>query len=308
MLPQLAVNNRIGSGLVYAHPFCDLGRWYTRIGKPTDFLDFLGSHFCRWMVLSSRASTVIVSAFLGFVEHVLMICAQPKVIGIHAWRVIAFVANQNFVRNGAIVQFVRNPVRTQATLASADDTVPCIICWPLPFPALIWLTWCYMFPKFLPWRAVSFAMTWAKGLRLPFQRAGLEVGFGCNGRIFSAPALTHAVGVFKTSGFNPGSYAILIFARIMPIDVAEWLAFNPAVFVLCLDCYLGFLPTTAVAIAVRDFVRDILGLHKNLQFLCQAWDVSSVARHFVLGCYFFILAHLVEKSNGRDLLKAVGGC
>jgi hypothetical protein len=35
---------------------------------------------------------------------------------------------------------------------------------------------------------------------------------------------------------------------------------------------------------------SIMGLHKNLHFLCQAWDVSSVARHFLLGYYRSILA------------------
>lgn len=29
----------------------------------------------------------------------------------------------------------------------------------------------------------------------------------------------------------------------------------------------------------------IIGVHKNLQFLCQAWDTRNVARHFLLGLH-----------------------
>lgn len=34
----------------------------------------------------------------------------------------------------------------------------------------------------------------------------------------------------------------------------------------------------------------IMGLHKNLQFLCQAWDAANVARHFSLGTTGVIVA------------------
>lgn len=44
---------------------------------------------------------------------------------------------------------------------------------------------------------------------------------------------------------------------------------------------------------------DKMGLHKNLPFLCQAWDVCRVARHFVLVFYSFILAQVSEQNKAR---------
>lgn len=50
---------------------------------------------------------------------------------------------------------------------------------------------------------------------------------------------------------------------------------------------------------------DILRLHKNLHFLCQAWDARNVAGHFLLVCYCSILPHLLEWNN--VLLGVING-
>lgn len=44
-------------------------------------------------------------------------------------------------------------------------------------------------------------------------------------------------------------------------------------------------------------VWGIIGVHENLLFSCQAWDVSSVARHFALVRTGVSIAHLVEYRN-----------
>lgn len=43
--------------------------------------------------------------------------------------------------------------------------------------------------------------------------------------------------------------------------------------------------------------NDKLGLHENLHFSAKPGTVDAVARHFILGCFYFILPHLNECGN-----------
>lgn len=72
-------------------------------------------------------------------------------------------------------------------------------------------------------------------------------------------------------------------ASVMPVNKPFRFTFHVAapIFVSCGNGCL--LSTTAVAITVGNIVRGIMGLHKNLHFLCQAQDAANVAGQLLLG-------------------------
>lgn len=87
-------------------------------------------------------------------------------------------------------------------------------------------------------------------------------------------------------------------APLMPIDIANGLAFDLFVLRSGFRSYACFLAASAKAVAIGDAVRGIMGLHKNLQFLCQAQDVSSVAGQLSLVCTPVSISHKGVLSNG----------
>lgn len=60
----------------------------------------------------------------------------------------------------------------------------------------------------------------------------------------------------------------------------------------------SFLTTTAMAVTVGNIVRGIIGVHKNLQFLCQAQDAANVAGQL----YWFELLHF---STGERIMQRI---
>lgn len=100
-----------------------------------------------------------------------------------------------------------------------------------------------------------------------------------------------------------------IAARGMTSNKTQWFAFDDAELAMRSWRESSFFATTTVAITVRDFVRGIIGVHKNLHFLCQASErLATLPRRFAFNFRSFILPHLNEYGNvhGRDLLKATG--
>lgn len=67
-------------------------------------------------------------------EHIFLLCHRPKVVRIHARRVVAFVINHKTVRNRSDMMLVRPSVCEFPLLAYRDSTVSICKDLALPFP------------------------------------------------------------------------------------------------------------------------------------------------------------------------------
>lgn len=72
-----------------------------------------------------------------FIVHIILVCAQEKVIWITAARVVASVAHENSFRDWSLEMFVRYPVCLPEHPVNAHDSVTLAVDGPLPNPAII---------------------------------------------------------------------------------------------------------------------------------------------------------------------------
>lgn len=74
----------------------------------------------------------------------------------------------------------------------------------------------------------------------------------------------------------------------MPVGIGDWFALHPTVLSSILCGYPGFLPATAVAVTVRNFVRGIMGLHRS-HLSVPSLGRSQRRQALSIGCYSFII-------------------
>lgn len=132
-------------------------------------------------------------------------------------------------------------------------------------------------------RKLATIVTMNKWLRLPHDVT--ESRIACDGDASFLPAPTHA----KTA--RVGKLDLLTSASpLMSKNVAERLALYPSMLRARHVGNIGLFAATAMAVAVRNFVRGIIGVHRNLPFcvkpgtltrrlaLCVGSHTSSIAQ------------------------------
>ncbi len=175
------------------------------------------------------------SAFAVHVNNIVSTRAKKQMRGIHAAAIVAMMADAHVVRDGAIVEYITNTVRSMKRYAVKLGFAVAIaldIQSALPFPTIVGAAPVYLLPK-----------------------ADSRRAFGDDGR-------------------NP---------NVMTVKKAIRFTFDGAALHARFLGDVGLLSTTAMTVTVGNVVRGIMGMHKNLQFLCQAQDVSRVAGQLLLG-------------------------
>lgn len=293
MFPCHVVDRCPSRSLMYVHASCDFGGW-DALGRPLPhLLDLLLIQLCRWVSLAASNFTLFLTTFVDHVVHIIGICTRKQVIWVHAWWIIALVAHKQIIGYWAIVQLVRNTVGAHALASAGDHAIACSVCLALPQPAIIRIARDYVFPKFHMDHIISLSVALTKGLWFTFERAAFYVCGSSKGCLFSASALTQAIRMLEPALLDPRSDTKFMLPGIVTVDKAKRFAFGLSVFVASLDGNLGFPAASTLAVAVRDFVRGIIGVHENLHFSCRA---RTLQRRwlFLLGCYKSILPQVSQ--------------
>lgn len=111
MSPVLVQNDVGYSGLRHAKASGSLEVWPSSPEKSPDFLYSRGVQFCHWMQFTLNSIGNCLSLFLSilfeFIFAIIIVCSKPKMIWIHASRVIALMKHLQSFWNWAIFNFVR---------------------------------------------------------------------------------------------------------------------------------------------------------------------------------------------------------
>lgn len=197
------------------------------------------------------AFTVCVTFFAYHVCGVVGHSSEKQMIRIYTRGIIAFMADLQTIWYGAIVQFIAVTVgrhRTRLWGAYANLTVSVALYCAMKYPALIRIVFLYLVPK------LNFGID--KWFPLPSVRAN-EPG----GLAFFV-TIPHGGSLANRDNCAASTLAFTI-------RCAQAVSGNPG----------------GIISYVVGKVWGMIGVHKNLHFLRQAWDVSRVAGHFLLGCY-----------------------
>jgi hypothetical protein len=82
-------------------------------------------------------------------------------------------------------------------------------------------------------------------------------------------------------------------AMLMACHIANRLSFDISFLGVTLFRNLSLLPTAAMTVAVRDFVRGMIGVHQNLPFWCL------IQGRFTVAAWYFYVVLLVYYSTER---------
>lgn len=224
--------------------------------------------FGGWLSFASY-----VAVFLHHIHRVVEWSSKKKVCRIRTDRIVASVADDHALGDRAKVNHVRHARCCLPFSIPMRSAISLLANWPLPSPTFIVAALFHACPKSVDFgcymRQVSMPVYIA--IRKAFNDAIFGVGaFGDRCRLAAtAHAQAARVGVFGWQSWVISCVAL---------NIANGLTCHMPKFGLRLLGNIGRL----TASAFTEF-WGIMGLHKNLHFLCQAWDVRSVARHFSLG-------------------------
>jgi len=139
MLPSLATDDVANMVLGDSKPFAYLPLRNSLCSKSADFAYLRFGKF-RAMVVNPASTCPSLSPLPNLVGIVIGISPQEKMMGIHAGRIVAVMANEQTFRNWAIVKFPGDTMRNKmrAVLASfIDNSIVADAAGPLPFPTII---------------------------------------------------------------------------------------------------------------------------------------------------------------------------
>lgn len=121
-----------------------------------DMTHLLIREFCAALTLAFRLS---VAAFFVHIRDVILRRAKPEMSGIDAETVIAPVANLQFFRNRAVMQFIRKAMCADKMRACPELSITARVAGCCPVPAIVRAALVYLFPKeFFCW--AQGMMTW----------------------------------------------------------------------------------------------------------------------------------------------------
>lgn len=264
MLPRLAQNYARCGGLPNVEQFANLSLRCTVRMEPTNFKNLFH------IQLSAKRA---MSALFYHICVVILVRAKPKMNWIDTRRIVAFVANKYAVRDRAIMKRVGKAMRQDIFVRLiGENAMPEIMSCAHPFPAIVLATNINKFPEsFFDGYACSTRMPsnvrrWASFDMAP--SGSRDTGYG--GRL---TATTHA----KAAGVRV--WQIVTNAIAMSAHKAVGLAANNAPFAICLFRNLGFLATTTVAVAMRDFLHKKRLLSRTVNALAEGAQPTIEGGH-----------------------------
>lgn len=116
------------------------------ISKASDLANLICRDFCAGMILSV-IRRITAPPLFSHISHVIHERPQEQMVGIDAWRIIAFVADVKPVRDRAVVNFPRSAVRQVTTKARSILPVSRPVDRSLPLPALVGISGRGVLPK-----------------------------------------------------------------------------------------------------------------------------------------------------------------
>lgn len=254
MLPGFTGNNADDTGRGYTETLGKLSRRFTLFVPRSNNEHLLRLEFRR------------LSTLLLHVVNIILLCTQKEVIRIHARGVIAFMAHEQAIWNGAVSKFVANTtgdnIAINAGLSNSELD----------------------------------AWTPATRQRLcPIPAVRFQNRMNCTVLVYAVPE-TLRQGSYS-SFFDRGATTFFCFWSL-PIFLAEF-----ALALLAVACSaIASVAALGKAINVFDLfafgaelgsVRGIMGLHRNSSFLVPSLGTfDDVAGAISIGSYSFILAHL----------------
>lgn len=219
------------------------------------------------------------SALLDHIICVFLGSAKKQMRRIDTRGIIAFgaiVTNEQAFWDRPIMKLVAKAVSAQDFGVVAHSTVSSAGSISRPQPTFIGRSLIHIRPKlFFEWEACTVPNGISSGMA--FQKTELAfILFGDRG-IFSTSALAFSVGHAQSMPCYPRGKIICQMPRhigfafrwlIVSSNVADRLTLDPPQPDEILRRYLGFLSTPAVAVAVGNILRGIIGVHKKSPFLC----------------------------------------
>lgn len=229
---------------------------FTKCMALTD-LNNLGFYQLGLRVLGAICALKLVSTLCGHVKCIVADSTKKQMIRIATGGIVAFVANKQASWDGAKVKLVTETRCDDHFSLNPKMTIAVAACAALPGPTLIGSAFVNSVPETLFCRNAAIVFV-NKSFRLSFGPPTLFVCVLSDWRAQSAPTFAK----FDWRGRNG-------LCSIVPIDIAQWLAFDPPVLFMIGWSKACFLSTTALTVTARDFIRGIIGAHQNLQFWCQ---------------------------------------
>lgn len=279
MRPTFAPNNTPSLTLGYTEssPYFRLGDALRP--KGANLYDLRFCHFCSWVGFA-RTATVRVPSFVKHVTRIIGTRTQEKMIWIATWRIVTFMANEQAVRDRPSMNFIRDAMCSVGATIYAQLSVALRVECTVPLPTFIRLAWGAIHPKAFVDRCLFRRSVVSRDVAPGF---ALDISYRKVGAICELGRLTAAA---HTQAARIRPLQMLILAILMTANVFGWFSAYAASLRVVHGDWLGLLPTTALAVTVRNFVRGIMGLHKNLQFLCQAAGHFAMSlRQLYWGCY-----------------------
>jgi hypothetical protein len=248
--------------------------------------------FCQFGIAMIAAFWGNLTTFLVSICVVLSLRAKKQMRRIYARRVVASMAHASVVRfvacgYRAIVQFIGDTMG-KVFLAMPLELTVAIVPGSLPKPALVWFARGAIQPKRF-FYGVSIRrdiVTSNKLHRLTRYPSLSELSMLCNLGFLAATA--HAKAAWIWARFADE------FAAAMPAHVKLRMPFDMAVSFVVVMRWVGFLSTTTMAIAVRDFVGGVVRgmiIHVNSPFSTLTMppnDSSRCGGDFIGRCSFII--------------------
>lgn len=271
MRPGFAYENRANStprNAKLPSNFC----WYLALTvTPSNFSDGIRVELGRALTLAIRMALLLVHIF-----HVVYLRTFEQVLWIVAASTVALVKHTHTFGNRAFVKFVRSPMReallsimTKVSIALRSER-------SLPIPTFIWRTRRAVSPKVFSKGFVfglTLKMTTDKAHWLPFYAPSFRRRSLSYWRRLTTAAHAKSARVW--------AFKVTVLLRMMALEIASWLALNTTVFFVGMSSNGRKFSATTLTVAIRDFVRGIIGVHGKLPFLCQAGELQ-LARHFAL--------------------------
>lgn len=272
MFPAFASANTLNMSVANAKLICQHNIGNALLAKRENFLYLCLGELCFVVFFALDAPFVrsISTSLVFAVLHVFQVCSKPKMIRIHARRVIptrAVMANVETVWDWAIMNYPRSAMCVCAVLRF-------IIYQHFSIATLVYISrpkptgfgFLDVSPK-ADFKGDAQHMAWykLKWLTLDFSIGNTRCGGDWGWLSTSAPAQAAWVRIRQVVANAIG----------VPIYKPFRLSLDKTFFGVSLVSNLGLLPTATLAVAVWDFLRGIIGVHRK--FLSDAKPGTFVA-------------------------------
>jgi hypothetical protein len=123
--------------LEYAcHIYAELGRKVFGFHRPSGSVDMEYLSLGQFGIAIVRAASGIVSAFLRLIAHIVLMSANKQMVRVAAWRIVAFMTDEQSVRNCAMNGLPCKAMRANGSaIIYPDESVAASVCRPRPVPA-----------------------------------------------------------------------------------------------------------------------------------------------------------------------------